>query len=313
VTIYAAAPGVSGVARVDFLVNNVLVGSDTTPVDGFTLPWNSRTVPDTGAPTASATGQAVMKAIAYSSAGAATSSTEVRVNVRNAGLVASYDFNEASGTTVNDGAFGVGADVANNGTFPDGTGVVRTVDRSAFAGGALRMTGVAGSFVTVPDPGTTSSLDLSSAMTLEAWVRPDSVTGWMNVILKDSGTAGTGIGYALYANSNTDGGSGTYVRTTGSASDRHATATARLTTTAWHHLATTFSGGALTIYVDGVQAARITGVLGTLVQSNGALSIGGDARWGELFKGLIDDVRIFNRALSTAEITADAASPSIVR
>src|SRR3954447_322130 len=313
VTIYAAAPGVSDVGRVDFLVNNVVVGSDTTPVDGFTLPWNSRTVPDTGAATASATGQAVVKAIAYSSGGAATSSTEVRVNVRNAGLVASYDFNEASGTTVNDGAFGVGADVANNGTFPDGTGVVRTVDRSAFAGGALRMTGVAGSFVTVPDPGTTSSLDLSSAMTLEAWVRPDSVTGWMNVILKDSGTAGTGIGYALYANSNTDGGSGTYVRTTGSTSDRHATATARLTTTAWHHLATTFSGGALTIYVDGVQAARITGVLGTLVQSNGALSIGGDARWGELFKGLIDDVRIFNRARSAAEITADAASPSIVR
>jgi hypothetical protein len=273
-------------------------------------------VPDTAAPTATTTttnAPVVIKAIAYDAAGASISSTEVRVKVRNTGLVASYDFNEASGTTVNDAAFGVGTDVANNGTFPAGTGVVRTPDRSAIAGGALRLTGTAGSFVTIPDPGTTSSLDLTSAMTLEAWVRPDSVAGWMNVILKDSGTAGTGVGYALYANSNTDGGAGTYIRTTGSASDRHATAPKRLPVNTWHHLAATFAGGALTIYVDGVQAAKITGVLGTLVQSNGALSIGGDARWDELFKGVIDDVKIFNRALTAAEITADAASPSIVR
>jgi hypothetical protein len=313
VTIYAAAPALANVARVDFLVNNVVVGSDANAADGYSVAWNSRTVADTAPTSTTAGAQAVIKAVAYDSAGVATPSAEVRVNVRNNGLVASYDFNEASGTTVNDAAFGVGTDVANNGTFPAGTGIVRTTDRSAASGGALRLTGLAGSFITVPDPGLKSSLDLSSAMTLEAWVRPDSVSGWRNVILKDSGAAGTGIGYALYANSATDGGAGTYVRTTGTGADRHATAAARLTTNAWHHLAAVFAGGTLTIYIDGVQAARLTGLSGTLVQSNGALSIGGDARWGELFIGLIDDVKIFSRGLSAAEIVADAASPALAR
>ena len=311
VSLYAAAPGIGTVSRVDFLVNNVVVGSATTAVNGtYAVTWNSRSVVDTVLP---AMARPAIKAIAYDSAGTATSSADVRVNVRNNGLVASYDFNEAAGTTVRDAASGVGTDVANDGTFPVGGGVIRTPDRSAMAGGAVRLTGAAGAFITIPDPGITSSLDLSSAMTLEAWVRPDSVAGWMNVILKDSGAAGTGVGYALYANSDTDGGAGTYLRTTGSASDRHATSPIRLSANAWQHLAAVFSNGTLTIYVNGLPAARVIGILGTIVQSNGALSIGGNARWGELFKGVIDDVKIFNRALSPVDIALDVASPSIPR
>ncbi len=311
VTLYAATPGLANVARVDFVVNGTTVGSATTAVNGsYTVVWNSRQVLDTIAPSNS---QPVIRAIAYDGSGTATSSADVRVNVKNAGLIASYDFNEAAGTTVKDAAFGIGIDVANDGTFPAGTSVVRTLDRSAMTGGALRFTGAPGAFITVPDPGTTSSLDLSLAMTLEAWVRPDSVTGWMNVIMKDSGTAGTGVGYALYANSNTDGGAGVYVRTTGSASDRHATAATRLATNAWQHLAAVYFNGTLTIYVNGVEAGKLLKVPGSIVQSNGVLSIGGDPRFGELFKGVVDDVKIFNRVLPAVDIAADAASPSIVR
>ena len=39
--------------------------------------------------------------------------------------------------------------------------------------------------------------------------------------------------------------------------------------------------------------------------STGALRIGGNATWGEWFGGLIDDVRIYRRALSAAEIQTD--------
>jgi hypothetical protein len=31
--------------------------------------------------------------------------------------------------------------------------------------------------------------------------------------------------------------------------------------------------------------------------------------WGEYFAGLIDDVRVYNRALSAAEITTDMNTP----
>ena len=39
------------------------------------------------------------------------------------------------------------------------------------------------------------------------------------------------------------------------------------------------------------------------------LRIGGDSQWGEYFNGLIDNIRIYNRALSAAEITTDMSKP----
>jgi hypothetical protein len=44
--------------------------------------------------------------------------------------------------------------------------------------------------------------------------------------------------------------------------------------------------------------------------STGALRIGGNAVWGnEYFAGLIDEVRIYNRALSAAEVQSDMNTP----
>ena len=39
------------------------------------------------------------------------------------------------------------------------------------------------------------------------------------------------------------------------------------------------------------------------------LRFGGNSIWGEFFRGRIDDVRIYNRALSVAELQADMATP----
>jgi concanavalin A-like lectin/glucanase superfamily protein len=39
--------------------------------------------------------------------------------------------------------------------------------------------------------------------------------------------------------------------------------------------------------------------------SSRALKIGGNTVWGEYFNGLIDDVRVYNRALTPAEIQTD--------
>ena len=44
---------------------------------------------------------------------------------------------------------------------------------------------------------------------------------------------------------------------------------------------------------------------GSIATSTGALRIGGNTIWPEWFAGLIDEVRIYNRALSTTEIQAD--------
>jgi Concanavalin A-like lectin/glucanases superfamily len=48
---------------------------------------------------------------------------------------------------------------------------------------------------------------------------------------------------------------------------------------------------------------------GAIATSTLPLRIGGNAVWGEWFAGRIDEVRIYNRALSAAEIAADRDSP----
>jgi len=45
------------------------------------------------------------------------------------------------------------------------------------------------------------------------------------------------------------------------------------------------------------------------VVSARALRIGGNGVWGEFFNGVIDDVRIYRRALTASEIQADMNTP----
>ena len=77
-----------------------------------------------------------------------------------------------------------------------------------------------------------------------------------------------------------------------------------LTANTWTHLTATYDGTALRIYVNGVQSAQLLAV-GSITTSTGALKIGGNSIWPEDFQGLIDEVRIYSRALSQAEIQAD--------
>ena len=77
---------------------------------------------------------------------------------------------------------------------------------------------------------------------------------------------------------------------------------------AWTHLATTFDGAVVRLYVNGALAAS-TSVSGSMAASTGVLRIGGNSIWGEWFAGLIDEVRVYNRALSAGEIQQDMQLP----
>jgi len=50
-------------------------------------------------------------------------------------------------------------------------------------------------------------------------------------------------------------------------------------------------------------------VLGDMYSSGEPLRIGGNAVWGEFFSGLIDELRIYNRPLSSDEILSDRSTP----
>jgi hypothetical protein len=70
----------------------------------------------------------------------------------------------------------------------------------------------------------------------------------------------------------------------------------------------TYDGAALRLYVNGVQVASLAQT-GHLVTSANPLQIGGDSLYGQYFQGTIDEVRIYNQALSASEIQADMGTP----
>ena len=80
----------------------------------------------------------------------------------------------------------------------------------------------------------------------------------------------------------------------------------------WHHLACTYDGSMMRIYVNAGAPAAEQAASGAIGTTTDALCIGtkfSGAPVGDHFKGLMDDLRIYSRALSTAEIQAiyDAA------
>jgi hypothetical protein len=76
----------------------------------------------------------------------------------------------------------------------------------------------------------------------------------------------------------------------------------------WSHVAVTYDGASMRLSVNGAEVASLaqTGPIGS---APGVLRIGGNSVWGEYFSGLIDEVRVYNRALSAAEILTDRDRP----
>ena len=84
--------------------------------------------------------------------------------------------------------------------------------------------------------------------------------------------------------------------------------TAALPANGWSHLTETYDGAALRLYVNGTQVAS-TAHTGTIASSTNPLQIGGDSIYGQFFAGLIDEVRVYNVALTPAQIQTDQATP----
>jgi concanavalin A-like lectin/glucanase superfamily protein len=79
---------------------------------------------------------------------------------------------------------------------------------------------------------------------------------------------------------------------------------------AWTHLALTYDGATLRLYVNGTQAAS-RAESSALQSVANPLWIGGNSPYGEYFQGLIDEVRVYNRALAVSEIQADMNAPVV--
>ena len=203
------------------------------------------------------------------------------------GPVAVYGFDEGMGSVLRD----------LSGNELDGTILGATWQSGRF-GKSLEFNGV-NDWVTIP---ANSLLDLTTAVTVEAWVYPTALTAWNTVVFKETPTGHT---YALYADGDSLGAGG-HMQV---GLDAKAHQTTALPIGQWSHLTTTFDGQSVRLFVNAIEVAS-TPASGPLDVSGNALRIGGNSVWGEHFVGRIDEVRLYGRALSAAEIATDMGTPA---
>ena len=70
----------------------------------------------------------------------------------------------------------------------------------------------------------------------------------------------------------------------------------------WMHAAATFDGTTMRLFIDGVEEASLDAPGLTINANSLAMGIGAQSDGTRYFQGQMDDVRIYNRALSEGEI-----------
>ena len=287
INVTATANDNVGVVGVQFLLDGNNLGAEdlTSP---YSVSWNTALTTN---------GSHVLTARARDATGNTTTSSSVIVNINNnTNLVASYGFNENSGTTLTDNS---GRN--NHGTLVNGP----TWTSAGKYGPALVFDGN-NDLVNINDD---NSLDLTTGMTLEAWVNPSDLTGYKTVLCKENST--NNFIYTLSANNSTSNTTSQRPnsRMANGSANVTVTGTSKLPLNTWTHIASTYDGSVFRFYVNGVQVST-TNINGTMGISTGMLRIGGTTTLGsQYFTGIIDEVRIYNRALSQAEIQTDMNTP----
>jgi predicted outer membrane repeat protein len=211
---------------------------------------------------------------------------ESSFKVLRAGLVAHWKLDEGSGTTANDSSSNGRTGTLVNGASFTNAALPALQFTDPFA---LALTGSSHQYV---DAGT--SLNLANAsFTVAGWAKRSTTAGKQWIV--GQGTRNTDRALVLGFRDNDRFTCAFY-------DDDLDTPNQYLDTNEWHHWACTFDGAtrARQIYRDGVLVASDTSK--GMFQASGAFNFG-RAAWDEgYFSGALDDMRVYNRALSASEV-----------
>jgi hypothetical protein len=144
----------------------------------------------------------------------------------------------------------------------------------------------------------------SEEFTLEAWVRP-SAEGLGAIITQEDEAGGEEeepFSYTLLSGAGEEAPRG-WLRRGGEEGHEGVGAEDPLPESTWSHLAFTDDGARMRIYVDGELAGTEPAI--PLTAASGPLTIGCLASFGNYFKGKIDEVQVYDRALDGGEVLAD--------
>jgi len=141
-----------------------------------------------------------------------------------------------------------------------------------------------------------ASLDIEDAITLLAWIKVTDATAANRIICKPhTSWVEPFLMYCLWVRLESlgfgisDGSTRTYARRGIILDDT------------WHHVAGTYDGSTMRWYVDGTQVGFVEVEL-TLSTNDEDVYIGQTGKDGSWFKGVIDEVRIYDVALTAQQI-----------
>ena len=196
-----------------------------------------------------------------------------------AGLVGWWTFDEGSGATAADSS-GMGNDGTVNGaTWAGGT-----------IGGALSFDGTS-DYVAIPNE---SDYDCAGAVSVCAWIKADpSMGAWKGAVTKSDN-----MNLQRYNDT------AKIVWQTNGTSQYQLQSASDVIDDQWHHVVGTYDGADKKLYVDGVLDATAA-CTGSIDTTDEPVEIGRNSHHDSYYwKGLIDDVRIYNRAITPAEVAA---------
>lgn len=215
------------------------------------------------------------------------------------GVAALWHLNEGSGAPTTDSSGNV-----NTGTVTIGATGTQTTTAQAWSNGATGRFGNSLNFdgtddyISVPD---SSSLQLATSLTVEAWFKTSSAGVTKGILRKDTET-GTRYLYGMQIFSdnkfrvNYYNGTSFYIDSPGAVTDGQ-----------WHYGVMTIEGTTIKGYLDGAQIGDPVTITGTQGLPTGQLNIGANPPYnpgarGAFFNGQIDEVKISNVVRSASDI-----------
>ncbi|MEN9913003.1 MAG: hypothetical protein RLY66_411 [Candidatus Parcubacteria bacterium] len=252
------------ITNVEFYSGSTLIGADASFPYVYT--W-----------TGVAAGTYSITARATDNDGAVTTSSAVPVTVAAApagtALLRNWNLNQSSGTTATDSS-------GNSGT-------------ATLVGGPTWTTGVAGNGLTLN--GTSAYLNAgnvgSAKFSLSAWINLSATQAgeWGSIIMKE-------YSFGLEIRNNN-----TVYASVGNGSTWSNVIQTPIASGVWKHVVQTYDGTTNRLYIDG---ALVTSGAGAFTNTASNLLIGSWNGSSEYFKGKIDEVRVYNGALSAAEVSS---------
>lgn len=221
------------------------------------------------------------------------------------GLVAHWPLDEATGTTTYDSVANLAARLEGRATWTTGR-----------FKGAVQLDGSTG-YLAPP------ALDvMGTGLTLAAWVNVTNYPGSteQRIISKATGTDEATQYWSLSQVKQSGRNLLRFRLRTGSTTTTLIASTGELPTRKWFHAVATYDGSTMRLYLDGQEVGRLAKTGTVASNASVPLNIGRNPSGSHYLRGALDDVRIYNRGLSAAEVASlmqgsdggsDTTAPSV--